>query len=407
MELRRTTKDQIAGLRAAKRSETELPIVPGFYEGLADEAEAFLIVEGPGGSEAAAPSPGSDVPAGPGAATPAAEATLGYALLLGREHEGHVHTTLVELGLGEGYRDRFEDVLDVIRDKANPTAYLVHTDDCRLNATLLARGLQVEASALIMVPEESLTHAAVAAPAGAPVPLPGAAAPQARGAVSQPPAPPLHELVPLTPARVASVADLLVPDEAEPEEPAGHHHHGPTVAETLDEVRAMADAGGGWVLFENGLPQAVIARLEPGEGGYVLLDFVVAQGEEAGLAWGFVRASEVVRAAGRRPAAVIDALDPVRRRILRAAGYYTAAAYMVFYDPMAGRPSVPTISLEELRGMLARKERFHLVDVMGEEHWKAGHIPGSEWIDFRGLGSQARKRYKQDETIVVYCNGFT
>jgi hypothetical protein len=151
----------------------------------------------------------------------------------------------------------------------------------------------------------------------------------------------------------------------------------------------------------------VIARLEPGEGGYVLLDFVVAQGEEAGLAWGFVRASEVVRAAGRRPAAVIDALDPVRRRILRAAGYYTAAAYMVFYDPMAGRPSVPTISLEELRGMLARKERFHLVDVMGEEHWKAGHIPGSEWIDFRGLGSQARKRYKQDETIVVYCNGFT
>ena len=56
----------VAGLRAAKRSETELPIVPGFYEGLADEAEAFLIVEGPGGSEAAAPSPGSDVPAGPG-----------------------------------------------------------------------------------------------------------------------------------------------------------------------------------------------------------------------------------------------------------------------------------------------------------------------------------------------------
>ena len=133
----------------------------------------------------------------------------------------------------------------------------------------------------------------------------------------------------------------------------------------------------------------------------------MAQGEEAGLSWAFARATEAVRAAGRRPAAVIDALDPVRRRILRGAGYYTAAAYMVFYDPAAGRPSVPSVSLDELRAMIARKERFHLVDVMGEEHWSAGHLPGSEWIDFRGLSREARKRYKQDDTIVVYCNGFT
>jgi hypothetical protein len=400
MELRRATKDAVAGLRAAKLSEIDLPIVPGFYAGLADEAEAFLLVE-PAPQQAAAPSapePSAAPPSAPPAAhsIPAPEVTLGYALLLGKEHDGHVHTTLIELGLNEGHRDRFEDALDAIRDTAKPTAYLVRTDDCRLNATLLSRGLQVEASALILVPEESVARGGASAPEEAP---PTPAPPSGTAA-------PPHELAPLTKARVASIVDLLIPDD-ESEEPAVHHHHGPTAADTLEQVRAMADAGEGWVLLDKGKPQAVIARLGQEASEYELLDFVVAQGEESGLAWGCARAAELVRAAGRRPAAVIDALDPVRRRILRAAGYYTAAAYMVFYDPVAGRPSVPSVTLEELRGMIDRKERFHLVDVMGEEHWKAGHIPGSEWVDFRGLGRQARKRYKQDETIVVYCNGFT
>jgi hypothetical protein len=310
---------------------------------------------------------------------------LGYVLLLGREQEGRVHTTLVELGLEAGHQDRYDDVLDHLRDKAKPTAYLVRTDDCRLNATLLARGLQVEATALVM----SLEAAAVA------------------GAGSVTATPESWELTALTPAHVVGVAELLVPEGEGAEEPAAQHHHGPTAEETLEQVRVMAKAGEGWVLLENGRPQAVVARLEVEGGEYELLDFVVAQGEEAGLSWAIYRASQIVGAAGRRPAAVIDALDPVRRRILRAAGFFTAAAYMVFYDPAAGRPSVPSLSLQELRAMLTRKERFHLVDVMGEEHWKAGHIAGSEWIDFRGLSREARRRYKQDDSIVVYCNGFT
>jgi hypothetical protein len=325
-----------------------------------------------------------------------AETELGYALLLGREHDGHTHTTLIELGLGEGHRDRYEDTLDLIKVKAKPTAYLVRTDDCRLNATLLSRGLQVEATALVLVPKDS-----TAGLSGGP----GAVA--AYGA-PPPGVTPAAELAlePLRRQHVAAVAELLHSDRPEAGEPAGHHHHGPTAAETLEQVRGMAEAGEGWVLFADGSPQAVIAHLEA-EGGYRLLDFVVAQGEEAWLAWGFARVVEAVRGAGRRPAAVIDALDPVRRRILRAAGWCTAAAYMVFYDPEAGRPSVPSVTLQQLRDVMGRKERFHLVDVMGEEHWKAGHLPGSEWMDFRGLGRQARKRYKQDDTIVVYCNGFT
>jgi hypothetical protein len=376
VELQRATKEQIAGLRAAKREQSDLKIVPGFYAGLVEEAEAFLVVE----------------PAG----------VLGYALMLGRKHESHVHTTLVELDLGQGHRDRYEDVLDLIRDKAKPTAYLVRTDDCRLNATLLARGLQVEATALVMAPEESTgPRPGAVRQAGASAKEEGAAG--AAGAAAAP----VLELVRLAPSQVGAIADLLLPDVPETGEPAGHHHHGPTAAETLDEVRAMADAGEGWVLLENGRPQAVVARSAAEEGEYELLDFVVAQGEEAGLSWALARATDAVRAAGRRPAAVIDALDPVRRRILRGAGYYTAAAYMVFYDPAAGRPSVPSVSLDELQAMIERMERFHLIDVMGEEHWKAGHLPGSEWIDFRGLSRESRKRYKQDDIIVVYCNGFT
>jgi hypothetical protein len=366
VESRQATKEQIAALRATKYRDTDPPIIPGFYAGLVEEAEPFLLYETP-------PAAGQ-------------EDTLGYALLLRRTHGGHDHTTLVELGLGAAHCDRYEDVLDHLRETARPTAYLVRTDDCRLNATLLARGLQVEATALIMAPEAGFAAA---------------------GSATPPPGTPALEMAPLAPVHVPGVAELLEPERSGPADEAGHHHHGPDPAETLAEVRAMADAGDGWVLLESGRPQAVIARLPVERTDFELLDFLVAQGEETGLSWAFSQASQAVREGGRRPAAVIDALDPVRRRIMRAAGYYTAAAYMVFYDPAAGRPSVPTMSLEELRAMLAGKERFYLLDVMGEDHWKAGHIPGAEWVDFRGLSKEARRRYKEDDTIVVYCNGFT
>jgi hypothetical protein len=205
---------------------------------------------------------------------------------------------------------------------------------------------------------------------------------------------------------VAGVGELLAPAGGRAAKRAPHHH-GPTRAETLTEVEAVAERGGGWVLLEKGRPRAVLARAPGGDAGYELLDFVVAQGEEPTLAWALAEVTAAVRAASRRPAAVIDALDPVRRRIFRNAGYYTAAAYLVFYDPLAGRPSVPTVTRAELQAMMEGNERFRLVDVLGEEHWKEAHLPGSEWIDFRSLGREARRRFKPDETIVVYCSGFT
>ncbi len=382
MELRRATKAQIAELRAARLETLPLPIMPGFYTGLVEEAEPFLVVE----------------------RSPAGEDSLGYALILSHEHEGHAHITLVELHLGEEFQDRYEDVLDHVREETKPTAYLVRTDDCRLNATLLARGLQVEPTALVMVPEERRGLPRSAAPPTPPAPTitPAAGGPPAAAGASG-----RWALSVIAPSHVAAVAALLGPDDSEADGAGRGHRHGSTPTEVMTEVRIMAETGTGWVLIDDGRLQAVVARLATADGQFELLDFVVAQGEEEGLSWAVAQASEAVRAAGRRPAAVIDALDPVRRRILRGAGYFTAAAFMVFYDPVAGRPSVPTVSLDELRAMIERKEAFHLVDVLGERHWNDGHLPGSEWIDFRGLGREARRRFKADETIVVYCSGFT
>ncbi len=89
---------------------------------------------------------------------------------------------------------------------------------------------------------------------------------------------------------------------------------------------------------------AVIARLDGGDGEHELLDLALARTSEDDLAWALGRCTEVLWREGRRPAAVVDAGEAARRRIFRKAGYYSAAAYMVFYDPEVGRPSVGTLT---------------------------------------------------------------
>jgi hypothetical protein len=161
------------------------------------------------------------------------------------------------------------------------------------------------------------------------------------------------------------------------------------------------------VLLQDGRPVAVIARFDGGDGVHELLDLAVARTAEGYLAWAVGRCTAVLWKEGSRPAAVIDAAETGRRRVFREAGYYCAAAYMVFYDPEAGRPSVGTITVRDLRELMDGHEHFRLVDVLGEDHWRAGHLPGSEWMDFRGLAREARRRFELDEQLVLYCDGFT
>ena len=288
---------------------------------------------------------------------------------------------------------RYEEVLDLLRDEKTPTSYLARTDDCVYDATLLARGLQVEPTALVLLADGR--------------PADGRAPADDRGP---------FELVPLSPEHLAALQALLQGDETAetgetapaPEGAHTHEHrHELTTSEMLAELEQMAASGRDWVLLADMAPVAVIARADGGDGVHELLDIALGMAPEADLAWALRRAGQAVLGAGLRPAAVIDALETTRHRLFRAAGFHTAAVYLVFYDPDAGRPSVARVTIEELRASLEGGEPLRLLDVMGEEHWRAGHIPGAEWIDFRGLVREARRRFRPDEPLILYCNGFT
>jgi hypothetical protein len=125
------------------------------------------------------------------------------------------------------------------------------------------------------------------------------------------------------------------------------------------------------------------------------------------LVWALLETGRRLEQQGKVSAAIIDPRDPRKVAVFRAAGFYTAATYLIFYDPQAGRLDVPLITREELWDLIQSEEPLHLVDVMGEDHWERGHLPGAEWVDFRSLSKQARERFQPEETIVVYCNDYT
>lgn len=352
MILVETKLADLGPLQARRLRSGALGFTTGFYQRLVEEARAYAVVDEEGQKQ-------------------------GYVLLVERPHVGHSHLTVVDFYLDPRYVDRYEDVLDQLRAQESPSAYLVRTDDCLLTSALLTRGLQVEPVALVMLPGES------------------GGAQEAR----EHPAPAEEAelaLVPLGPGGLPEVESLLHEEVGTPR----------SAQDVREELRTLAESGTAWVLKQQGRPLGVLAQATS-DGEYDLLDFAVASGPEAALAWGLRAVTARMMDSRRRVAAVIEALDKVRHRVFRAAGYYTAAAYVVFYDPMARRPSVGVINLDQLQAMMTRGDSFRLIDVLGEEHWKAGHLPGAEWVDFRGLAREARRRFQPEETIVVYCNGFT
>jgi hypothetical protein len=178
-------------------------------------------------------------------------------------------------------------------------------------------------------------------------------------------------------------------------------------APTHSELEAEMQSDRLSVLTRDGSAVGVVVQEEGHGSRYRLFDIVAPHEPPEALVWALLTAGRRAEQDGVSSAAVVDARDDRRYEVFRAAGYYTAATYLVFYDPVAGRPSVPTIDRETLRQMVETDTPFHLVDVMGEEHWAAGHIPGATWVDFRSLTRQARKRFKKNEPIVVYCNDYT
>lgn len=293
--------------------------------------------------------------------------TVGYALLLRERREGREYSTLLELYLAAPFADRYEDAVDLLRDGVEPRVYLVRSDECLVETALLAHGYPMEVSMSLMV-------ARVAREPG-----PGAGL----------------DLLPLDGATVTAAHAIFV--EARGAEQA------PSQAEL---ERSIGD-GALWVLLHRHEPAGLVIREKHVGGRYAFLDVMAPGVGEREQVWALLSAGRMLERSGLAAAAVLDSRETGKLEIFRAAGYYTAATYLVFYDALAGRPSVDLLDREQLWRMMEGKERFRLIDVLGQDHWRAGHLPGAEWLEFRSLTREAKRRYAKDEPLVVYCNDYT
>ena len=333
--------DEIATMRTEKLGSVRAPMFPSFHVHLAHQAEAYAVTDG--------------------------SSRVGYVLLLVEHHEGHDHATLIEAYLTPPYRDRYEDVVELVRARFEPQAFLARSDDCVFMTALVAEGLPMEPSMMVMV----------------------ARAAYAPGVVEG------LQLVSLDYGYLQAAHDLFLTAR------------GVQQAPTYAELEAEMERDRVTVLTDRGEPVGLVVEEESPSAGYRLFDIISPHAATEAQVWALRTAGLVAEGEGLTGAAVIDARDVRRQQVFRAAGYYTVASYLLFYDPEAGRPSVPTIERAQLEQMIESGETFHLIDVLGEDHWKRGHLPGATWMDFRSLTREARRRFKKDERIVVYCNSYT
>lgn len=64
------------------------------------------------------------------------------------------------------------------------------------------------------------------------------------------------------------------------------------------------------------------------------------------------------------------------------------------------------ISLDQLLEMKVNNDKFKLVEVLSEDNFEEGHIPGAINLPIDKLSSLAKKYLKKTETIVVYCASY-
>lgn len=293
---------------------------------------------------------------------------IGYALLLFDRHEDHEHVTLIEMYLTPPFRDRYEDALDRIQEEFEPRAYLARSDDCPYHTALIAFGFPMETSMSVMV--------ARTAP--------------------QPPDDPALDLVPLDYAYLRDAHDIYA------------HVRGTQEAPTVGELEQVIGEDRVMVLTWDKRPVALLIQEESEGRNYGLMDILAPHVSDEHQVWALEKAGHQFMEDGLTPAAVIDGRDVRKIKVFRKAGYYTAATYLIFYDPEAGRPHVPVIDRDELWGLIEGGAEVRVVDVMGQAHWERGHLPTAEWIDYRRLSQEARRRFEdKDEPIVVYCNDYT
>ena len=64
------------------------------------------------------------------------------------------------------------------------------------------------------------------------------------------------------------------------------------------------------------------------------------------------------------------------------------------------------ITIEQLLEMMTNNQKFKLVEVLDEENFKSGHIPGAINLPIDKLKNLAPKHLKKTDTIVVYCASY-
>ncbi len=64
-----------------------------------------------------------------------------------------------------------------------------------------------------------------------------------------------------------------------------------------------------------------------------------------------------------------------------------------------------TIKKEELKKKLDNKEAV-LIEVLNEKAYKKEHIAGAINIPLKSIGTEAKKRFNKEETMVVYCSDY-
>ncbi|MBI2655290.1 rhodanese-like domain-containing protein [Candidatus Woesearchaeota archaeon] len=64
------------------------------------------------------------------------------------------------------------------------------------------------------------------------------------------------------------------------------------------------------------------------------------------------------------------------------------------------------LAIEGLLEMIENKENFKLVEVLREDSYNEGHIPGAINIPADMLQGLASKHLDKNDTIVVYCSSY-
>lgn len=89
------------------------------------------------------------------------------------------------------------------------------------------------------------------------------------------------------------------------------------------------------------------------------------------------------------------------------AGEAKGGVYEAVLEKAADKDGVREITYEQFQEIRDSKEDYVLLDVLGEESFKKGHIEGAKNFPYKTITKEsAGGTLSKDDKIVVYCGGF-